>query len=122
MSEELNPLDLVAAYEGRAGLLARCVLYGLVEPDVPMTPGILATLSQTIIEELMESPKAQFLSRMPRALKWAVRPEISPDLAIFTIEQVLAVRSSAQRRLIGKTAEYAAYREKLGALLDDALA
>ncbi len=116
----LNPEDLIEAYEGRAGLLARCVLYGLVEPNVEITPAIVATMSQVMVEELKSSPKAQFLTRMPRALKWAVRSDVSPELAIFTIEQVLADRSKLQRSLIVKTNEYASYRLKLGALLDDA--
>jgi len=119
---ELAPQDLIEAYAGRAGLLARCILYGLVEPMVQITPAVLATLSQAIVEELLATPKAQFLTRMPRALKWAVRPDVSPELAIFTIEQVLGARSPLQRRLIAKTDEYGAYREKLGALLDDAVA
>jgi hypothetical protein len=116
----LTPEDLINSYEGRAGLLARCILYGLVEPDVEVTPGVLATLAQTIVNELAASTKTQFLSRVPRALKWAIREDVAPEIAIFTIEQVMAARSKTIQRTVVKSDEYAAYREKLGALLDDA--
>lgn len=116
----LTPDDLIQSYEGRAGLLARCILYGLVEPQVEITSAVQATLAQTLIDELQASSKTEFLRRIDKALKWAVREDVSPELAIFTIEQTIPLRSKTLQRGIHKTAEYQAYREKLGDLFDAA--
>jgi len=119
LRKELNPFDLIEAYEGKASLLSRCILFGLVEPDNEMSPAIQLTLAQSIVAELKDCPKAQFLSRVPRALKWAVRADVAPELAIFAVEPTLSMRSPSQQKIVRKMPEYAAYKDKLGSLLDE---
>jgi hypothetical protein len=125
--DELNPLDLVEAYEGRAGLLVRCILFGLVEPDVEITPAVQATLAQAMVDELVETlaeNRGMFPSRARRAYAWAVRADVSPEFAIFMGEQVRArVRAENRdtREDLFESPEYRAYCMKfadvIGALL-----
>ena len=115
----LMPDDLIDSNYGKAGLLARCILSGLVEPHVEMTPLILGSLAEVIADELKSSRKTDFMRKMPRALKWAVRPDVTPEFAILAVEHALAARSPTQRRVIRGSREYGAYRAKFGTILDE---
>jgi hypothetical protein len=118
ISLKFNAQNLIDAYQGEAGLLARCILYNLVEPPGNRSPDLMIALSKTLIQELKDANKSQFLSRFPRAMKWALRDDVPPDLAIYVIEQTLALRSRTMRRVVRKIPEYHAYREKMGGVLE----
>jgi hypothetical protein len=89
---ELSPHDLIASYEGRAGLLARCILFGLVEPDVEIDPNVMMTLAYTIVDELRttaEETPGRFGSRAEKALQWAVRSDVAPEAAAFMVQMLI---------------------------------
>ena len=75
--------DLIDANEGRASLLARCILLGLVEPTGTINPDILITLAINLAEELSESEdEFAFDKKITRAFSWASRSEIAPEIGI----------------------------------------
>lgn len=118
INERFTHQDLIDANEGKAGLLCRCILFGIVEPPEEMNRMLQHSLAEIIIEELGGYSKHEFRSRFPRALKWAVRPEIADEFGIFTIEKVLATCSPVLRRQAEKMPEYQAYLAKHGPTLD----
>ncbi len=117
-TEQLDHQDLIDAYSGKAGLLCRCILFGLVEPPTEMDQMLQLVLAETIVEELGQTGKQNFLTRFPRALNWALRSEVGPEFAVFTIEKAIAARSSAQQARVRKMPEYKAYSEKFAGVLE----
>ena len=117
LNQNLTHDDLLEAYQGRAGLLCRCILFGLVEQPTEMDQMLQLVLAETIVDELGTTGKQNFLTRFPRALKWAMRDEIAPEFAIITIEKALRARSAAQQARVRKMPEYKAYLEKFSGVL-----
>lgn len=88
----LSPHDLIQSYEGRAGLLARCILYGLVEPDVEIDPNVMITLAYTLVDELrttVEETPTRFADRAEKAIKWAMRPDVPPEIAVLLMMMLM---------------------------------
>jgi hypothetical protein len=117
VQEFLTPQALLDAYQGKAGLLCRCILFGIVEPPVEMDQMLQQTLANTIIEECGDYTKHEFRNRFPRALKWACREEVDPTFGIFTIEKVLSTCSKQIRRMVEAMPEYKEYQAKHGETL-----
>lgn len=118
MDQQLTPQALLDAYSGKAGLLCRCILFGIVEPPEKMDRMLQQMLAETIIEECTEFNKHEFMRRFPRALKWAIREEIEPEFGIFTIEKVLASVGRQLRAKAFKMPEYAEYLAKHGETIE----
>jgi hypothetical protein len=116
---EMTPHDLIEAYEGRAGLLARAILYGLTEPSGEMSPAINMTVSEVIVTQLALSNTVQFFRRLPYALKWAIRPETPPEMGILTVQRVFARCSKTRLRNIKRLPEYKDFIAKLGEFIPD---
>jgi hypothetical protein len=120
--EQITLQEMLDAYQGRAGRVALCILTGLTEPEGEVTPGIQAIIAQEIFILLSGASRSEYIRRMPRALAWAVRPDVSPELAIYAIESTRRARSMTIQKEIARLPQWKAFREKLGPILDEALA
>lgn len=92
---ETNPMDswnaplesqeLIDSYLGRAGLLANAIMMGLVEPDVEVSPDVLLALADEMILRVaaLDPDDMRFASRAVRAVKWACRADVQPEIALL---------------------------------------
>jgi len=114
VSEMLSPQDLIESYEGRAGLLARCILYGLVEPDVEIDANVLATLSSTLVSELattLEETPTRFVGRAQKAYAWALR--FQPEFAVMFAIQLNQLIVRQDQTVVDEILEMPEYNEFL---------
>jgi len=117
---KFDPQELIDAYQGRAGLLARCILYGLVEPDVEVNPDILITLANTLADELSDEEiiesEHRFLRQSSKALRWAIRESIPTEIGILFYLRLMAIPISFKEELI-EMPEHMAFFEKYGDII-----
>jgi len=115
-----DPQELIDAYQGRAGLLARCILYGLVEPDVEVNPDILITLANTLVDELSDEEivesESRFLKQAAKALRWAIRDSIPAEIGILFYLRLMSVPISFKNELMALS-EYEAFYAKYGDII-----
>ena len=120
---KFDPQELIDAYQGRAGLLARCILYGLVEPDVDVNPDILITLANTLADELSDEEivesENRFLRQSSKALRWAIRDSIPTEIGILFYLRLMAIPISFKEELVSMP-EHVAFFEKYGDIISAA--
>lgn len=120
---KFDPQELIDAYQGRAGLLARCILYGLVEPDVDVNPDILITLANTLADELSDEEivesENRFLRQSSKALRWAIRDSIPTEIGILFYLRLMAIPISFKEELVSMP-EYVVFFEKYGDIISAA--
>lgn len=120
---KFDPQELIDAYQGRAGLLARCILYGLVEPNVEVNPDILITLANTLADELSDEEviesEHRFLRQSSKALRWAIRSSIPTEIGILFYLRLMAIPIAFTDELVTMP-EYMAFFEKYGDIISAA--
>jgi hypothetical protein len=118
----LDPHDLVEAYNGRVGLLSRCILYGLVEPNVEVNVDIQRILASSLIEELVETKKnepVRLLTRMERAVKWATRSDIPHELGLYLGISALQLLGRNKMVTFKRTDIYQQFKTKFGDIIEE---
>ncbi len=120
---KFDPQELIDAYQGRAGLLARCILYGLVEPDVEVNPDILITLANTLADELSDEEiiesENRFLRQSGKALCWAIRDSIPAEIGILFYLRLMSIPVPFKDEL-RSLPEHAAFFVKYGDIIGSA--
>ena len=116
--DEFNPQDLIDSNAGKASLLCRCILAGLVEPEVEIVPETQALLARAMVDEIMpmfENPGFMLERRLVRAFEWAVRPDVSPEYGIIMGQTILANIPDGRDFL--ETEAYRSYMVKFGDII-----
>lgn len=90
--------DLYESDHQKGSLLARCILSGLVEPNVTMTPHIAAAVGLAMVEALKQPAAFNAVARYERALTWATREDTQPEWALFTVGSLLRAQAAAPER------------------------
>ena len=117
----LTPEEMVEGYQSQASLVARCIIYGLVEPTLDITPNLQVAVAEELSQTLGTTPKAEkyrLPNRLERAFQWAVRDDVQPELAILMGETTLATIPKMIAKQFRKTEAYIVYKNKLGELLN----
>jgi hypothetical protein len=71
---------ILAMNNGRADLLARCIIHGVAEPGGHMNTDVMLGVAHGIVEWLSEQDGEEPANR---AIAWAMREDVSPELAIL---------------------------------------
>lgn len=112
-----DPKAIVAANNGRARLLARCILSDLVEPEKNVEPLIQVLVAQEMVAEIKRikrkdgATRAQ--SRGVRALAWALRESVEAEIAFMIVVNAIAAAPGLK-----KTEEYGAFKVQFASILD----
>ena len=86
----LEAQELIDSYLGRAGLLANAIMMGLTEPDVEINGDVMLALGDEMAERLIavEAGDMRFPKRASRALAWAARDDVTPEIALMFYSRV----------------------------------
>lgn len=88
----LDAQDLIDSYLGRAGMLANAIMMGLTEPDVEIGPDVMLALGAEITERVLalDPEDMRTETRVVRALQWATRDDVQPEVALAFYGRVYA--------------------------------
>lgn len=87
----LEAQELIDSYLGRAGLLANAIMMGLTEPDVEINGDVMLALGDEMASRLtaVDATDMRFPKRASRALAWAARDDVTPEIALMFYSRVL---------------------------------
>lgn len=87
----LEAQELIDSYLGRAGLLANAIMMGLTEPDVEINGDVMLALGDEMASRLIavDAADMRFPKRASRALAWASRDDVTPEIALMFYSRVL---------------------------------
>lgn len=93
LAEKMDALDLIASTRGRADLLGRAILMGLTPPELEITPDVMLMLANVFADELsqMDQEEMRFSVRVSRALRFVLRDDLQPELAIVMASHISAI-------------------------------
>lgn len=113
---------LIDGYNGRASVLARAILYGLIEPNEEMDGNLYYNLSEALVEMLREvaaDDAARLPLRVTRALAWAARDTTPHDFACYVGIAGMSLLDADQCEIVKEGDAYAAYYNRLKPVLDE---
>ena len=116
--DEFNPQDLIDSNAGKATLLCRCILAGLVEPEVEVTPDTQALIARAMVDEIipmLDNPGFMLQRRLTRVFEWAVRSDVEPEYGIMVGQTVLAFMDDSQDFMESEV--YRSYMTKFGDII-----
>lgn len=87
--------DLFESDSQKGSLLARCILGGLVEPHVTMTPHIAAAVGLSMVEALQQPATFNVARRYERALQWSMRDDTQAEWALYVVGSLLRAQQQA---------------------------
>lgn len=90
LSIPLEAQELIDSYLGRAGMLANAIMMGLTEPDVEINGDVMLALGDEMAERLIavDAADMRFPKRAVRALEWATRDDVTPEIALMFYSRV----------------------------------
>ena len=89
----LEAQELIDSYLGRAGMLANAIMMGLTQPDVEINGDVMLALGDELAARLLavDVEDMRFGKRAERALAWATREDVTPEVALLFYSRVLPV-------------------------------